>query len=350
MTGRARAIVSALLLLALVALPSAASASPWVVDDDELNLNLTYDFQFANKEFLRDGTFQEFPLDGKFSANQLTLESRYGITDRFEVAASIAFKEVSYDADPVILNGKLFEDSPTRVEANESILDFSSSQLGAGDIRLSGVYQFLNYAGIFLLSSDTEIKLPTGYDKPESTFKNDNPVPSNIRDDVSLGAGQTDITEMLQMGAYVPITKTFTRLETGFRFRFGAPGHQMVGGFKLGQFIGEKFILFTALEGAFTVTDGEVIGKSFVARKPQKSSDEIGGAKGDIEPIDLRLDRTFIQVGGGAILRLEEFEIQASYHQIIVGENMPAIKTASAGVVYRMPNLTGAGDKDADGK
>ncbi len=189
-------------LIAFVAWPTDGRASAWLVDDDELTLGLTYDFQHAESEFLPNGTHQEFPLNGTYSGSQLTFETRYGISEKFELAGKVAFKHVSYQTDPVILEPEEFASGAA---ANDAIFAFSESALGAGNVRLAGRYQLLDLDGILVMSSDTELKLPTGYDEPEATFKDDTtPSPDQIRDDVALGDGQTDITQTLQTRSVRP--------------------------------------------------------------------------------------------------------------------------------------------------
>ena len=182
------------ILAGLLLIPSAASASPWLVEPDELSLGLNYDFQYAQREFLPDGQAQVFPLNGAFSGNRFSLSGRYGISASFEAYTSLAFKQVSYMSDPVVL---ALPDEPTnQVAVNESIIDFNDSIAGVGDLRLGARYQFANLDGIFVMASDTELKLPTGYDKPSGTFEEDTPAPGNIQDDVTLGDGQTETVEL----------------------------------------------------------------------------------------------------------------------------------------------------------
>lgn len=327
------------LLLLLLVVPSAVTAAPWLAEEDELKLALSYDFQNAQREFLPEGDAQAFPLNGEFSGNRLELKGRYGISDSLELSTSLTFKQVGYTADPIILPPNADLDSVE--SANGSITDFTDSVIGAGDIRLGVDYQLVNLDGIFVLASETELKLPTGYDKPSGTFEGDDPL-NTTEDDVTLGDGQTDITQSFSMGAFVPATSTFTELGLGFRLRFAEPGHQMVGRFKLGQFIGENVIVYGSLDGAYTVTEGEVIGKSFITRQPETPSAELAaGTSGSIEPIDLRVDRSYIQAGGGVIFRVRDFEIEAAYRQILLGNNIPAIKSASASFTYSLPSLTG---------
>ena len=321
--------------------PTTADASPWLPDDGELTIGLTYDFQHADREFLPSGTDQAFPLNGTFSGSQLTLQSGYGITEKFEVAGSIAFKHVSYEADPIILN---LPDGADSSEATGSILDFSESDLGASDIRLTGRYQLANLDDILLVATDTELKLPTGYDKPRPTFEDGQPSATNIRDDVTLGDGQADITQTLQAGAFVPPTGTFSQLDAGFAFRFGDPGHQLLGGLKLGQFIGDSVMVFGQVGGRLTVTDGNVIGETFVAVDPTLANTEFSGD--NVEPTELAVDRDYLEVGGGVVFQLEAFELQAAFTQIAVGENIPKLQKASLSILYRAQDVFGGGAEE----
>src|SRR5690606_5453497 len=84
----------------------------------------------------------------------------------------------------------------------------------------------------------------------------------------TLGDAQTDLTQSLLIGLSIPRTGTFARLDGGLRLRFGAPGHQAVGGFKLGQLIGRDTIVLAGVRGFYTLTEGEQIGVTMVARDP----------------------------------------------------------------------------------
>lgn len=71
-------------------------------------------------------------------------------------------------------------------------------------------------------------------------------------DDVTLGDGQIDIEQSILFGGFVNITQTFFRADAdiGGRLRMGAPGHQFLGAFKVGQFIGPRVVIFANIDGA----------------------------------------------------------------------------------------------------
>jgi len=312
-----------------------ASASPWTLPKDDLALMLSYDFGYAQREFLPDSTYQHFPLNGQFQSNDLRLDSRYGFTDRFEGEVELTLKSVNYAADPVVLGLPKGQDTVDLAGARASVTDFSQTAIGAGDAYFAGRYNF--YRKLIAFTEETRVKLPTGYDEPQQTF---DPESGTVDDDVALGDGQTDIEESLLLGGFIPFTRSFFRLDAGFRFRMGDPGHQAIGAFKVGQFIGKHFIAFAGVRGALTVTQGNVIGKTFVATVDNLQPEDV--APGDnTKAIDLRLDKDFAAAEGGAIFTpFEGVEIQAAYSYIFWGANIPAIHTLTIGTALRLEDIT----------
>ncbi len=324
-------------LVAAVALISATSsvaeASPWTMPKDELLLTLGYDFQFAENEFLPDGTHQSFPLNGRFTSSTLRLGARYGFTSKFELAGDINFKAVNFVADSVIVG--LPDDQVGLDQARSSVTNFASSELGAGDVHLTGRYNFLS--GTVVLTNELGAKFPTGYAPPEGTFDEET---GAVADDVSLGDGQTDLQEALLFGFFIPGSRTFGRADVGFRLRFGAPGHQVFGGVKAGQYLGKQLVLFAGASGAYTVTEGDPIGETFIATEDDLQADEVVVGE-NVVPVPLPLDKDWLSVEGGLIfIAMPGLELQAAYSQILLGTNIPAIHTVSAGTAIRFRQLT----------
>lgn len=342
-------IVGILVSLLIVASAVPAAASPWTVDKDQASFGLTYNFSQAGKEFLPKGKYeglQQFPLDGEFSSSRLAIQTRYGFSDKVEGGVELTFKQVSYQSTP-FFKGKpsTFGSREALYGGNDGVFDFSDTRIGAGDFHLFGRYNFWSKGNLLKLTTDTDLKLPTGYDEPSGTFAGDQPNPAGIEDDVALGDGQVDITQSLLFGAYIVPTNSFFRADAGYQFRFGPPGDQVVGGLKIGQNIGKSFILFAGSSAEFTVTDGEAIGTSFIATEPGAEPYELKGGKGgNIKQIPISLDKDFVQFTAGAIFQLSDAELQFSYSQILWGRNIPALKTASVSTVFALPNVTGDGD------
>lgn len=209
------------------------------------------------------------------------------------------------------------------------MFNFSNHELGMADIHLGVAHQHLA-RGPFRLASSLELKLPTGYDEPEETFRDTTFGADNISDDVALGDGQVDLEYRLQAGLFIGRTRTALELNGGYRVRFNGPGHQVTGLFKVGQFVTSYLLLFASVEGAVTVFDGELIGKSFTAVDP--SVDARRFPLSNIRPVDLSLDRDHINVGGGAILRVLEREWILRAAHTPWGKNTAALTTISLGV------------------
>ena len=331
-------------------------ASPWTLSKDDVAVDLTYDFSYANREFWPAGKFegkQRFPLGGDYSSSRLAMGLRYGFSDKFEGAIDLSFKQISYKSTPFFKgNPATFEGREGLYDGDSGIFDFSDSRVGAGDFHFAGRYNFFSNGQVLKLTTETDLKLPGGYEEPQGTFAEGTPDVGAIADDVTLGDGQVDLTQSLLFGAYILPTKTFVRAEAGYSFRFGVPGDQLEGGLKVGQNVGRNLVFFVGSRGEYTVTDGGAIGISFISTEPEAEPHELRGGKGgNIKQIPLTLDKDYVQLVGGAIFRLKSAELQFSYRQIVWGRNIPAIKTASVSTVFAFPNVTGSSsDSDSSSK
>ncbi len=334
MDSFARSFTTLFAFTAIGLTASAAAASPWTVPKDKLLLSLNYDFAFAQNEFLADGTYQSYPLEGRFTSSTLRIGGRYGFTSRFELAAELTVKTVTYSADPIII---ALPDEPDPIDlpaARASVTDFSNTLVGPADLFLTGRYNFVR--GLFAFANETRLKLPTGYEKPSGTFTET----FEVDDDLALGDGQTDLEDSLLFGVFVPMTKTFGRADVGFRLRFGGPGHQAIGALRIGQFVGQHVVLFAGSSATYTVTKGDVIGQTFVSNVDDLQAADVEVGVNTI-PVDFRLDKDFLHVEGGVLfLPSPGVELQASYSQIIWGANVAAIQSVSIGTAIHFDNLT----------
>lgn len=325
-------------LTAIVAIlePNSACASPWTLNENELSIALNFDFQVATHEHLITGEFQRFPLQGEFTGSTMRLGARYGFSERFEGELEINFKHVAFSADPVIF--EVPETTDLR-SLRESVFDFSQSEIGAADVFLGGRYNFFN-SGSIVVTQEVRLKFPTGYESPRETFIGSDENPLNIADDVALGDGQTDLQSSLLFGAFIPATRSFFRAGAGFRFRFSEPGHQVIADAKLGQLLGSKFVAFVGTRFDYTVTEGQVIGQSFISNSPEDSG--LNFDSDSVDAIDLTLDKDALAVEAGILfVAAAGVEIVGTYSYIPWGDNIPALHTVSAGVIARLPDLGG---------
>lgn len=334
-------------LVVWLAFPATASASPWTVPQDDLAVDFRYDFQRADREYLPDGTLQPFPLDGSYTASQLSFGARYGFTDRVEGAVELNFKQVSYSSEPFVASGlDNFEDRRGLYEDGGGLIDFSETRLGASDFYFRGRYNFLDKGGLIKLTTESELKLPAGYDEPSGTFAEDVPVPGDVRDDVTLGDGQVDLTQRLLFGAYIVPTRTFVSIDAGYEFRFGPPGDRLLGGVKVGQNLGDNVVVFAGSRGRYTTVQGESIGVSFITRSPELEPYELGSD--EIEQVPLFLDKSSLDVTGGIIFKIGETEVQFAYNRTVLGENRPLIQTVSVGTSLALSNVAGRAEDSSE--
>jgi hypothetical protein len=310
------------------------------VPDDELTILSNLDFSFAEEEFLPDGTRQDFPLEGSFASAQLTTTLRYGFSDVFEGGLVVRPKAVFYRADPVIL-------PKGTMDPNSRVLDFNSQRFGVADIDLFARYQFLE--GPVVLTSESVLQLPTGYETPAGTFRNDEFAAGTgtIQDDTTLGDGVAHLHQSFLLGAFIAPTSSFVRTDVGYKLRFGA-GDQVTGGVKFGQLIGERVVLFAGLSGAYTVYEGPDIGTSFVANDPSIPAEDFEAS--DIRFVDISLDKNFLNVRAGVIVQTGDAEFQLAYGRTVLGENIPVLNSVSIGTSFRIPNVTGKAEGSQTGE
>lgn len=322
----------ALLACALLGTSPEAMASPWTLPKDELVVGVNYDLHMAGEEYLPDGTRQSLPLNGSFVSNTLRLDGRYGFTDRFEGAVDVHLKQVNLQMEPLVLivPGDAAE-NPTAV--NRSIVDFSKSRLGVADVHLQGRYNL--FRGPVLLTLESALKLPSGYERPRGTFAVDGDPTTPVQGSVTLGDAQTDFTQSLLLGFYVAPTRSFGRLDAGIRLRSGPPGPQVVSQFKLGQFLSDNVVLSGALRGAYTLQQGERIGVTMIAVDPEVPRDFF--RLDNVRPTELYADKDYVMAEAGVLVRVDMFELQAGYGYTLWGRNVAALHALSVGVVMAIP-------------
>lgn len=307
-------------------------ASPWTLPEGDVFLSVNYDFQFASKEYLPDGTFQSFPLNGELTSNTLRAEARYGFSDRFELGGEFQFKAVNYQADPVIL--ELPSDMVDLDGARAAVTDFSASEIGAGDVWLTGRYNL--YRGPVLLTSETRLKLPTGYKAPGGTINEDT---GELDDDVTLGDGLASLEESLLFGVFIPEIRTFFRAEAGLRWRFGGPAPQLIGGAKAGTFIVSNVLVYGGGSTAYSLGEGDILGTSVIATEDNlQASDVVPGV--NIQQIELPWDQDWVQIEAGILFVVNaDAEIHVDYTQIVWGNNITATRGVNIGVALRIPTM-----------
>lgn len=339
---RDKHVVSCVATTLLLLLCGDAWASPWVLPKGTTVLQLQYRTEFADREFLPDGDNQAFPLNGEFGAQSVELGLRTGLGYRFEASMLVIYKSVDFTADPVFVSA---QNSAGEVVPVTPIFSFSEQLEGLADIHFALRYNAVD--GPVKITGELDLKVPSGYDKPEGTFENDTPnvidpetadgsIPEGeepIRDDLTLGDGQVDVTAQLLFGTFIPQSRTFAKANGGFRLRFNGPGEQAVWGVKVGQFIGDHIVIFSEVSGTHTVIKGDIIGKSFATRFPETPA--LGFPLANFDFIDLRLDKDIVDVSGGFLLKFDRYEVVVSGGKIVDGSNVAELLFASVGSLYR---------------
>ena len=303
---------------------TSAEASPWTLQQGKVAMKVGFDLQFAGKEFLINGNYGSYPLEGRYSSANLRLQVRYGVTDRFEVGGGFSFSHINYESEEFVVPA----DDPNEPD---SIASFDKSATGPADVNLYARFRFTPL-GRAVAAVGLEAKLPTGYDKPTGTWLNDDPS-QGIADDVSLGDGQMDLTPMFHAG-FVPLDPWFIRADVGFRFRFFGPGHQVVGGLKTGVRIGDHVLPYASLDIEHTVNKGKVVGKTYTSNAPDKPVEEFNPDT-DIEVLDFRLDRSALTPSAGVLILFKNWELDVGYRVVAWGINTGQIHSINVGVTIR---------------
>lgn len=344
---------SALVLAASLLAASPALASPWTLPRGDLALSAWTSVQTARQEFFESGGARNFPLNGRYNGTTLGLTLRAGITDRLELEFGLPIRTVSYQSDPVVLNPQPPGSTESPMDYYQrNVINLSRNDSGIGDLTLAGRYRLLLEP--LAMALELRFKFPSGYPGPSGTF-GDEPrsaatfladasryaSPENVRDDVTLGDGQVDITPSILLGYAFP-TRTFLRLDAGYNVRLGAAGHQVVGAFRAGQFIGDVVLLYAWVQAAVNVTRGRVIGVSVAAQDPDLPAAQYVNDN-NLLLRELRLERSNLDVGGGVIVRFTpSVELNLGYSRTLWGQNTAVVDQVfvSLGARTTLPGVT----------
>lgn len=329
---------------ALLLLAAPAMASPWTLGRGQLVVGAALDHQYADREYFERGGARRFPLRGRYQSTNYRIASRVGLTDRIELELAIPFRQVSYESDDVLLlpyagDGSGFD------YYQENIIDLGQDRAGIGDLEIAGRHAFVK--GSLALATELRLKTPTGYDAPSGTFGDqpktqkaflDDPgryvAPENVRDDVTLGDGQLDISASLLVG-YGFASGTFARSDIGYNLRLDGAADQALASLKIGQSITDRFLVYAESRAAISVEKGRVIGISVAAEDPSLPASEYGGLD-NLVLRELRLERDALDVGGGLLLRLHEnVELSAGFIATLWGHNTAATRTFYSGLSAR---------------
>ena len=336
-------IISTALLMMSSVMMSSALANPWLLPPDTDVISGRYDYAYANQEFLaNDGSLTPFSLNGEYQSSSYTLGARIGISDYIEVEASLPFKTVSYEADPLILLATDEGMGTTFDFYQDNIINFNQTSMGLGDLILAARFKTSSYP----IASSLELRImaPTGYNAPEGTFGTDpNTVddfvdqagelvnPSNISDDVTLGDGVFSFQPILHLG-YGTASGFFVRGSGGIQFRNQGAGDLFTGELKLGQLFTSWFLAYAGIYTEKTLIEGRPIGVSVAAEDATLPASEYSGLN-NLKPIVVNLDRDQFMLPVGLLFRpLPTVDIVFSYAPVLSGRNVAKSHTISVGV------------------
>ena len=334
---------SSLIVLMSLIIVSSAYANPWLLPPNTVVISGRYDYAYANQEFLaNDGTLSPFSLNGEYQASSYTLGTRIGISEYIEIEASLPFKSVSYEADPLILLASEEAMGAAFDFYQENIINFNQTTMGLGDLALAARFKLSSYP----IASSLELRVtaPTGYKSPEGTFGSDPSTvndfisqagelasPENIRDDVTLGDGVFSFQPILHLG-YGTASGFFVRTSAGIQFRNQGAGNLFAGELKAGQLFTSWLLVYTGIYTERTITKGRPIGVSVAAENARLPANQYMGLS-NLKPIVVNLDRDQLMLPMGILFRpLPTVDLVFSYTPILSGRNVAKSHTISVGV------------------
>lgn len=303
--------------------------------------------QFADREFLDAGGERDFPLNGQFFGAGLTLSMRLGVTDRFELEASVPMRFVGYRSDPAILLRAPagLDDAAALQFYQDNVVDFSQTGAGISDITVRGRYQYLDW-GRFVSALQLSIRTPTGYDPPEGTFGSEPTTieaftaaadtivrTENVRDDVALGDGVLELEPAVLFGVALG-SGTFARGTAAYALRLGGAGDQIRGDLRVGQSLGPRLLIYLSGRLVLTVEEGDLIGISVVAADPDLPSS--GFVDGGTRLLPRPLERDALDVGGGFVWKTTDaVELNFSLQRTVWGRFTAATWVGALSFVLR---------------
>lgn len=351
-SASARAALALATALSVVgAASSEAGASPWALPGGRLAVTGSVDYSFATNEFLDARRARPFPLQGFFQSTTFNVGTRYGLGKGWDLQVNLPVKVVSYASEPVILLPPP-PGVPVFDGFQENVIDLSRTEYGIADIEAGVRKQWLRGPAVF--STQLVAKIPAGYQGPAGTF-GESPTteeeflenaeqfvrPENVRDDVTLGDGQVDLTAWFHGGASTA-TGLFLRAAAGYRLRLDGAADQVVTEARIGQLFWKRLVLYGGYRWAHSVEEGRPIGISVAAIDPELPATEYGGLT-NLFLRELRLEQDELRVGGGAIIKIfPRTEINIGYERTVWGRNVAAVNSFTLSVGY-LANLAGDG-------
>jgi len=286
-------------------------------------------------EWLINGNYQSFPLNGRFFGANLRASARYGITDRLEIGGEFALTHVQYDSDEIYFGADLvpnFDEVTSNAEIAANITSLDRRVTGLGDIQLYARYRLTpDSLWRFVATPELHFKIPTGYERPAGTFSDDD-FSEGVADDVTLGDGQIDITALMHFGL-IPHPRWFNRFSVGFRLRLFGPGQQVLASYKTGVRIGTFLIPYGELAITHSVTEGKVVGTTFATNRPETPAAEFGAD--DLLLLEWRADRSHLQPRFGVIFVQPKWEVDISFTTTVWGINVAQAQVVSMGVTVK---------------
>lgn len=305
----------ATLAIGVLLVPLDADASPWTLPEGTVAISVGSEFTWASEEWLPDGTFQQYPLDGEFSGFRLRVGGRVGLTDSTELAASLAFMQNNFRASPFVLAAEL-DPEASFDDVRDSVINVSDQDRGVGDVTVHLRQRFVTQR-FWLTTGELELRVPTRYGRPTGTFRNDDPS-QGVGNTVPLGDGRVAVGGHLLFG-FVPTAGMYIRQDLGVRYRFEGPAPQAVGALKVGQRISPAIVPWIQLDGVWAIGEGESVGLSFVTDQPGQPASRFDITT--IDTIERTWDERLARLGAGTTFTLGILSVDAGYYYTLIGRN-----------------------------
>ena len=322
--------LAALLAITLVLAPlphDVAHASPWTVPQGAVAVTLGTEFVTATDEWLPDGTFQEYPLDGRFTGYRLRLTTRIGLTDRTELSLSTAYMQNNFNVDGFYL-GAPPEELADLDQLRDGFINLQNDATGIGDVFMH-LRSRLATQRRWLLTSEIELRVPTRYGRPTGTFINDDPS-QGVGNQVALGEGRVAAGAALLLGL-VPTSGLYITQTVGFRYRFEGPPPQLHGAFKIGGRVAPMLVPWFTVDGVWSLGTGDSVGLSFITSDPSQPANRFDPST--LTTIERTLDEAWLRLGVGTTIPLGTQSIDFGYYYVALGRSTARSHTVSASVI-----------------
>ncbi len=290
---------------AFLLISDAAFSGAWVQRKHDLYLKFSGNYFFAKKEFNHEGRrlniFQERIIyeNTSFRDMNVTAYLEYGFSERLTLIMNLPIKTLTSKRTEIIGGGIVARHVTIHTQ-------------GLADLSISVRYALLN--GPFVLSYQTGIKLPLGYEERPAD------------DGPPLGTSKIDFEGHLLIGKSLFSLPAYLTASVGFRRRGGILHDQILFTAEGGYFFGPALakVTFDALKS--TIAPPDIVGQPVTTPLP-------GG--GGAFPNVIQGDQDIFKISPSLIVNLTKgVAVQGEILHVYAGKNTVSGTIYSFGVIF----------------